>query len=80
MPSTRDRLIPCFSTVFPKLGAAEIPHTSTATNSAWDSVALATLIAVIEEEFGVEMDPEDYEKLTSFEAIERAVTSKAAHG
>jgi acyl carrier protein len=39
----------------------------------WDSVAAATLITSVEEEFGVEFDMEAVEHLTSFQSFEDAL-------
>jgi acyl carrier protein len=65
----RDTLIRCFLAVFPALPAAQIPKASTASVSGWDSVAAVTLLALIEEEFNIQLSPLDLEKLTSFELI-----------
>ena len=63
------RLTACFAAVFPDLPAAEIPHATPVTVAAWDSIANVTLLAVVEEEFGITVDPDDLERLTSFEAL-----------
>jgi acyl carrier protein len=76
VPSTRDRLIQCFAAIFPKLEPAEIPLASTATVGEWDSLALVNLIAVIQEEFGVEIDSEDYETMVAFDLIHDLVERK----
>ena len=69
MSDNRARLIECFASVFPDLKTAEIPHASTATVPEWDSVASATLVSVVEEEFGVSLDLDELEGLTSFELV-----------
>ena len=68
------RLTACFQTVFPDLPAAEIPAASQATVAAWDSVAAITLVNVIEEEFGFEMDLDQLADLDSFSRILDYVT------
>ena len=35
----------------------------------WDSVATITLLSLVEEEFGVEFEPQDLERQTSFARI-----------
>jgi acyl carrier protein len=35
----------------------------------WDSLAAVTLVAVVEEEFGVAIDADDLPKLTSFDLV-----------
>jgi acyl carrier protein len=62
----RDRLDACFASVFPDLPPAELPDASPQTVAAWDSLANATLVAVVEEEFGLEIPPDDLEQLGSY--------------
>lgn len=69
MTDTRDRLIKCFAAVFPDLSPEEIVRASPASVGAWDSVASITLLSVLEEEFNVQIDPEDLEQLISFDLI-----------
>lgn len=76
MPSTRDRLTQCFAAVFPNLDPAEIPRASTATVGEWDSLALVNLIAVIQEEFGVEIGVDDYGHMVAFDLIEDLIEGK----
>ncbi len=76
MPSTRDRLIHCFAAIFPNLDPAEIPRASTATVGEWDSLALVNVIAVIQEEFGIEIEPEDYENMVAFDLVHDLVERK----
>jgi acyl carrier protein len=59
----------CFQTVFPGLPEAEIPAASQASIAAWDSVAAITLMNVIEEEFGIQMDFDQLADLDSFGRI-----------
>jgi acyl carrier protein len=63
------RLTTCFQTVFPDLPAEEIAAASQATVAAWDSVAAITLVNVVEEEFGIEMDLDQLADLDSFSRI-----------
>jgi acyl carrier protein len=69
MDEHRSRLTRCFAAVFPDLPAAEIPAATPAGVKAWDSIAHVTLIAVVEEEFGITVDPADLEHLVSFDAF-----------
>jgi acyl carrier protein len=43
----------------------------------WDSMATITLVALIEETFGIQTDSEDIGELTSFERIRNYVQKKA---
>ena len=69
MEVTRQRLTKCFAVVFPELDSAAIPGASTATLTIWDSIAAITLMNVVEEEFGLEMDLDDLANLDSFEKL-----------
>jgi acyl carrier protein len=69
MSDTPARLAQCLSAYFTGLSADEIPRASMATVGEWDSMASVTLIAVVGEEFGLEVAPEDYERFVSYELI-----------
>jgi acyl carrier protein len=69
MSDQRSRLIACFAAVFPALHEEDIPQATMATVDTWDSVATITLLVVLEEEFDIEIKPEELERLTSFELI-----------
>jgi acyl carrier protein len=70
-----ERLLKCFRVVFPNHGDAELVQATTETLAAWDSVAAITLVNVVEEEFGVQMDYEVVPELTSFEAVRSYLSS-----
>ena len=69
MDDLRVRLVTCFQAVFPSLSEIEIPAASSSSVRDWDSVASVTLLATVEEEFGVEIDPKDMTKLLSFQRL-----------
>jgi acyl carrier protein len=73
MDDVRARLSKCFLVVFPKLKPEEVPSASNQTLASWDSLATVTLVNVIEEEFGVQIDPDDFGKLLSFTDAEALV-------
>lgn len=64
-----NRLIRCFSSVFPGLMPEEIRAVSTESAGVWDSLATVTLAAVVQEEFNVDIDPIVLPRLDSFEAF-----------
>jgi acyl carrier protein len=66
---TRERLSKCLAAYFSGLSSEEIPRASMATVGEWDSMASVTLIAIVGEEFGLEVAPEDYERFVSYELI-----------
>ena len=67
MSEIRERLVRCFSATFPNLTPGEIQSASPATVPTWDSLASITLVSVLEEEFAIQIEPEDIEHLLSFE-------------
>ena len=69
MDEHRKRLMKCFAAVFPQLAPSEITAATPMTVAEWDSIANVSLLAVVEEEFGIAIDVDDLERLTSFEAL-----------
>lgn len=69
MDDVKPKLIECFQIVFPDLAEKDIPTASQATVAEWDSVAAITLVNVIEEEFGIEMDLDELADLDSFSKV-----------
>jgi acyl carrier protein len=76
MDDTQKRLAGCFQVVFPGISEASIPAASQATIPEWDSVAAITMVSVIEDEFGVELDLEDLADLDSFEKIHAYIENR----
>jgi len=69
MDEQQRRLASCFLAVFPELPSDEITRASSTTVQSWDSVAVVTLLAAIEEEFGISIEEDDPAKFDSFERI-----------
>jgi len=69
VPELRERLINCFNILFPDLEKGEIICASMASVAEWDSLAMVTLVSVVEEEFEIELGPDDLEELVSFDLI-----------
>jgi acyl carrier protein len=69
MDEQQRRLAICFCAVFPELSSEEIMHASSATVKSWDSVAVVTLLTVIEEEFGISIEEDDLATFDSFQRI-----------
>jgi acyl carrier protein len=69
MDEQQKRLANCFCAVFPELSSEEALHASSATVQSWDSVAVVTLLTVIEEEFGLSIEEDDPAKFDSFQKI-----------
>ncbi len=73
MDNSRQRLIKCFTTVFPSLGPQTAPGATQDTVVNWDSVNTINLLNVIQEEFGIEVDYERLEEMTSFGRIHQYI-------
>jgi acyl carrier protein len=69
MNDQEERLTGCFLSVFPDLATTEIAQASSTTVQSWDSVANVTLLAVVEEEFGINIEVDDLAKFDSFKGI-----------
>jgi acyl carrier protein len=69
MDEMEKRLAACFSVVLPELPLEEISQASAATVESWDSVATVTLLAVLEEEFGISIADENPARFDSFKNI-----------
>ena len=73
MDDVRVKLGRCFALAFPKLDPGQYPTASAQTVKEWDSVAQLTLLNLIAEEFEREIDLEEFEEATSFEALASAL-------
>jgi acyl carrier protein len=69
MDDVRVNLVRCFAAVFPDLRPDAIASATPLTVTAWDSIAHTTLLAVVEEQFGVEAPIDQVAELTSFESF-----------
>jgi len=69
MCEQENRLVRCFASVFPWLRPEEIRNISAKSAESWDSLSAVTLSAVVQEEFGLDIDPEILPELDSFEAF-----------
>ena len=73
MNNFHSRLATCFFALFPDLDSAELEEASVETVPTWDSVASATLMSLIEEEFEIELDIEQIGMLNSFAGAKQVV-------
>jgi len=70
MSELESRLIRCFSSVFPTLRTEEIRAASSQSLESWDSLAAVTLLAVVQQEFNVQIDLLNLRQLDSYEAFQ----------
>jgi acyl carrier protein len=73
MDDAREKLGRCFHLAFPKLDPSQYATASVHNVSEWDSIAQLTLLTLIGEEFGREIDFEEFEGATSFESLLQAL-------
>ena len=76
----RAQLEDCFAIVFPDLSPEEIAGATMQSVSQWDSLAMLTLVSVIEESCSVKIDLDDLPNLVSFEKLATYLESAAAPG
>jgi acyl carrier protein len=73
MDNLENRLVRCFSSVFPDLNEEQIRNASVDSVPAWHSLAAVTLVAVLQEEFGMQVSLADFPNLDSFSAVQNYV-------
>jgi acyl carrier protein len=76
----KEKVIRCFSSVFPDLSEEEIYRASTTSLASWDSVAHVTLLSTISEEFEQSFEFEDFEELVSYSLIVEHLEEKLRKG
>ena len=69
MDEQQRRLAKCFWAVFPELSSDEMIQASSTTVEGWNSVAVVTLLSVIEEEFTISIEENDVAEFDSFQRI-----------
>ena len=73
MQDLENRLVRCFSSVFPDLSEEQIRTANIESIPGWHSLASVTLISVVQEEFGVQVSLADLPNLVSFSAMQTYV-------
>jgi acyl carrier protein len=69
MTDIEERLAKCFAIALPDLPRTEIPRAVQSSVPKWDSLAMVNLLALIEEEFAIQISDDDLGRMTSFESI-----------
>jgi acyl carrier protein len=73
MDNLEDRLVRCFSSVFPDLNEEQIRNANVDSVPGWHSLASVTLVSVVQEEFGMQVSLTDLPNLVSFAAVQNYV-------
>ena len=69
MNSVQARVEQCFRTALPELPEEELPRATMCSLAQWDSLSTLVLVSLIEEEFGMQIPPDDLGDFVSFELI-----------
>jgi acyl carrier protein len=77
MNETRRRLIGCFTAIFDGLSDKEACSASVGSLAAWDSIAVVTLVSLVEEEFRIQIAPGSIAQLTSFDAFYQYIEARS---
>ena len=77
MNNASERLTKVFAAIFPELTPEEIQVASPASVAAWDSLATISIVSLIEEEFEIDIPPDRFEDMGSFELILDYLTQTA---
>jgi acyl carrier protein len=73
-----DRLMRCFASAFPSATPDEIRTAKFDAMPGWDSLRGVTLLAVLDEEFGVQIDLPELLELETFDAVKRYLLQRGA--
>ena len=76
MNELENRLATCFKSVLPDLPLVDIQKANPDSIEGWDSVAIVTLFAVIEEEFGIEISIDDVKSDHTFQGILNCIKAR----
>ena len=69
MNNVSERLVKVFAAIFPELSPEEIRVASPASVAGWSSLATINIVSLIEEEFEIDVPPDRFEDMGSFELI-----------
>ena len=78
MSELRQRLVSCFSTVFPGNSQDRLFEATPDSIAEWDSTNHFLLLQIIEEEFGLRISEQSGGELLSFEEFESYLSAKVA--
>jgi len=76
MSDIDDRLVRCFSSALPSATREEILSSPFEEITGWDSLRGVTLVAVLDEEFGAEIDLSELLDMESFAGVRRYLASR----
>jgi acyl carrier protein len=72
-PKTEEKLREIFTVVFDLPSDADLAGLSTETRDDWDSLTTLSLVAAVESELGLVLEPEHRERFTSYASVQGLV-------
>jgi len=78
MNDVDDRLMRCFASALPSSTREEIRTAKFDDMAGWDSLRGVTLLAVLDEEFGVQLDLAELLELETFDSVKRYLLQRAS--
>jgi acyl carrier protein len=79
MDNVHGRLATCFRAALPKY-SGDIAQAHPAAEKDWDSLATVTLLALIQEEFNIQIPAEALEQFGSFQTAENYIRTRLENG
>jgi acyl carrier protein len=76
MTDDDDRLMRCFAAALPSATRDEIRTATFDAMAGWDSLRAVALLAVLDEEFGVQLDLPELLELETFDAMKRHLSQR----
>ena len=71
-----DRLLRCFVAAFPSATGDEIRNAKFDVMTGWDSLRAVTLLSILDEEFGVQIDLPELLELETFDSVKRYLSQR----
>jgi len=69
MSDTRQAVLECLAAALPDVPPGDLPTASKDSVEGWDSLAMLTLTALLEERLGIEVTPDNLGEFVSYERI-----------
>lgn len=77
MSDIRERVMSCFCSLFPTLSREALQKSSLEAIPDWDSLSGVVLLAMIQQEFHISMEPIDLEHLGSIQSVIEHIAAHA---
>ena len=78
MDEVDEKLLQCMSVVFPDVAPEQLTQLDQDVHAEWDSIAHATLVALLSESFDLELDFEVFSQATTYARLREVVRALVA--